>query len=75
MTAFFVVLAGIVPAFLWRSSWKLLTATFGERYARYRNVRMIIRVFSELADLPLQVRSRISVPEPPERTPVRAIAT
>ena len=43
--AFFVVLAGIVPAFLWRSSAeeKLLTATFGERYARYRKqAKMII---------------------------------
>ena len=43
--AFFVVLAGIVPTFLWRSSAeeKLLTATFGERYARYRKqAKMII---------------------------------
>ena len=43
--AFFVVLAGIVPTFLWRSSAeeKLLTATFGERYARYRkHAKMII---------------------------------
>ena len=43
--ALFVVLAGIVPTFLWRSSAeeKLLTATFGERYARYRKqAKMII---------------------------------
>jgi protein-S-isoprenylcysteine O-methyltransferase Ste14 len=43
--ALLVVLAGIVPTFLWRSSAeeKLLTATLGERYARYRKqAKMII---------------------------------
>ena len=43
--AFLVVLAGIVPTFVWRASAeeKLLTATFGERYARYRKqTKMII---------------------------------
>ena len=36
--ALFVVLSGIVPTFLWRASAeeKLLTATFGDRYARSR---------------------------------------
>jgi len=40
-----VLLAGIVPTFVWRASAeeKLLTATFGERYARYREqTKMII---------------------------------
>jgi protein-S-isoprenylcysteine O-methyltransferase Ste14 len=43
--AFLVVLAGVVPTFVWRASAeeKLLTATFGERYARYRKqTKMII---------------------------------
>jgi protein-S-isoprenylcysteine O-methyltransferase Ste14 len=43
--AFLVVLAGIVPTFVWRASAEetLLTATFGERYARYRKqTKMII---------------------------------
>jgi protein-S-isoprenylcysteine O-methyltransferase Ste14 len=43
--AFLVVLAGIVPTFVWRAAAeeKLLTATFGERYARYRKqTKMII---------------------------------
>jgi protein-S-isoprenylcysteine O-methyltransferase Ste14 len=43
--AFLVVLGGIVPTFVWRASAeeKLLTATFGERYARYRkHTKMII---------------------------------
>jgi protein-S-isoprenylcysteine O-methyltransferase Ste14 len=40
-----VVLAGIVPTFVWRASAeeKLLTATFGDRYALYRKqTKMII---------------------------------
>jgi protein-S-isoprenylcysteine O-methyltransferase Ste14 len=43
--AFLVVLGGIVPTFVWRASAeeKLLTATFDERYARYRKqTKMII---------------------------------
>jgi protein-S-isoprenylcysteine O-methyltransferase Ste14 len=43
--AFLVVAAGVVPTFVWRASAeeKLLTATFGERYARYRKqTKMII---------------------------------
>jgi protein-S-isoprenylcysteine O-methyltransferase Ste14 len=43
--AFLIVLGGIVPTFVWRASAeeKLLTATFGERYARYRKqTKMII---------------------------------
>lgn len=43
--ALFVVIAGIVPTFLWRASAEetLLTATFGDRYARYRRqAKMII---------------------------------
>jgi protein-S-isoprenylcysteine O-methyltransferase Ste14 len=43
--ALLVVLAGIVPTFAWRASAeeKLLIATFGERYARYRKqAKMII---------------------------------
>ena len=43
--AFLAVLAGIVPTFVWRAfaEEKLLTATFSERYARYRKqTKMII---------------------------------
>jgi protein-S-isoprenylcysteine O-methyltransferase Ste14 len=43
--AFLVLLAGIVPTFVWRASAeeKLLTSTFGERYVRYRKqAKMII---------------------------------
>jgi len=43
--AVLVVLAGVVPTFVWRASAeeKLLAATFGERYARYRKqTKMII---------------------------------
>jgi protein-S-isoprenylcysteine O-methyltransferase Ste14 len=43
--AFVVLSAGIVPTFYWRAAAeeKLLTATFGERYARYRTqTKMII---------------------------------
>lgn len=43
--AFWLVLAGIVPTFVWRAlaEEKLLTATFGEGYARYRKqTKMII---------------------------------
>jgi protein-S-isoprenylcysteine O-methyltransferase Ste14 len=43
--AFLVVLAGIAPTFVWRAltEEKLLTGTFGERYARYRKqTKMII---------------------------------
>lgn len=43
--ALLVVLAGIVPTFVWRAfaEEKLLTATFGERYALYRRqTKMII---------------------------------
>jgi protein-S-isoprenylcysteine O-methyltransferase Ste14 len=43
--AFFVVLAGIVPTFVWRAcaEEKLLIAAFGERYARYQEqTKMVI---------------------------------
>ena len=43
--AFFVLLAGIFPTFMWRAAAeeKLLTAVFGERYILYRGqTRMII---------------------------------
>jgi protein-S-isoprenylcysteine O-methyltransferase Ste14 len=43
--ALLVVLAGIVPTFVWRAfaEEKLLTATFGERYALYRRrTKMIV---------------------------------
>ena len=43
--AFLVLFAGIVPTFVWRATAeeRLLTATFGERYARYRTqTRMIV---------------------------------
>jgi protein-S-isoprenylcysteine O-methyltransferase Ste14 len=42
--ALLVVLAGIVPTFVWRASAeeKLLTATFGDRYALYRKQTKMI---------------------------------
>jgi protein-S-isoprenylcysteine O-methyltransferase Ste14 len=43
--ALLVVLAGIVPTFVWRASAeeKRLTAAFGDRYALYRKqTRMIL---------------------------------
>jgi protein-S-isoprenylcysteine O-methyltransferase Ste14 len=44
----FLVVLGGIPTFVWRASAeeKLLTATFGERYARYRKqTKMIIPRF------------------------------
>jgi len=43
--AFLVLLAGIVPTFVWRAAAeeKVLTATFGQRYALYQaRTKMII---------------------------------
>ena len=45
LPAFLVVLAGIVPTFVWRAlaEEKLLTATFAEHYTRYRKqTKMLI---------------------------------